>query len=207
MMVEESVQEFIQKLASGAPTPGGGSAAALGGAMAAALAEMVCNLTIGKEKYENVQEKVKEEREKLASSRKRLMEIVDEDAAAFDEVMKAFKMPKEDDDEKEKRALAIQEAFKLAASVPMETAEKCMEVLERAVVVAEIGNKNSITDAGSSALLAHASLNAALLNVRINLSGIKDGKFVEDMERKMRDIQNRADEKLESARKILEEEI
>jgi len=207
MMVEESVQEFIQKLASGAPTPGGGSAAALGGTMAAALAEMVCNLTIGKEKYENVQEKVKEEREKLASSRKRLMEIVDEDAAAFDEVMKAFKMPKGDDDEKEKRALAIQEAFKLAASVPMETAEKCMEVLERAVVVAEIGNKNSITDAGSSTLLAHASLNAALLNVRINLSGIKDGKFVEDMERKMRDIQNRADEKLECARKILEEEI
>ena len=205
MMVKESVEEFIQELASGMPTPGGGSAAALGGAMAASLAEMVCNLTIGKEKYEDVQEEVKSEKEKLALCRERLVEIVDEDAGAFDRVMEAFRMPKGNEEEKERRAAAIQEAFKLAASVPMETAEKCMEVLEHAVVVAGIGNKNSITDAGSSALLAHASLNAALLNVRINLSGIKDEGFVEKMTARVKELQGRADEKLAYAKEIVEE--
>ena len=207
MMVEESLNQFIQKLASGTPTPGGGSAAALGGAMAAALSEMVCNLTIGKEKYSSVQEEVKEEKEKLASCRKRLMEAVDEDSKAFDEVMKAFGMPKDSEEEKEARRKAIQNAYKLAASVPMETAEKCMEVLEHSAVVAKIGNKSSITDAGSSALLAHASLNAALLNVRINLSGIKDREFAEKMGRRVEEIQKQADERLNYVKKILDEEI
>jgi len=203
MMAEESLNQFIQKLGSGSPTPGGGSAAALGGAMAAALAEMVCNLTIGKEKYASVQEEIKEEKEKLASCRKRLMDIIDEDSKAFDEVMKAFRMPKDS----EARKKAIQSAYKLAASVPMETAEKCMEVLEHSAVVAKIGNRNSITDAGSSALLAHASLNAALLNVRINLSGIKDREFAEKMERQIGEIQKQADEKLNYVKKILDEAI
>jgi len=203
MMAEESLNQFIQKLGSGSPTPGGGSAAALGGAMAAALAEMVCNLTIGKEKYASVQEEIKEEKEKLASCRKRLMDIIDEDSKAFDEVMKAFRMPKDS----EARKKAIQSAYKLAASVPMETAEKCMEVLEHSAVVAKIGNRNSITDAGSSALLAHASLNAALLNVRINLSGIKDREFTEKMERQIGEIQKQADEKLNYVKKILDEAI
>ena len=207
MMVEESMKQFIQKLASGEPTPGGGSAAAFGGAMAASLSEMVCNLTKGKEGYEAVQEEVVKEREKLASLRERLMDIVDEDAGAFDKVMEAFRMPKGSEDERTRRATAIQEAFRLAASVPMETAEKCMEVMEHSVVVAEIGNKNSITDAGSSALLAHASLNAALLNVRINLSGIRDEKFRTEMEKKVEMLETRADRKLKEALKIVDGQI
>ncbi len=89
----------------------------------------------------------------------------------------------------------------------METAEKCMEVLEHSAVVAKIGNKSSITDAGSSALLAHASLNAALLNVRINLSGIKDREFAEKMGRRVEEIQKQADERLNYVKKILDEEI
>ena len=207
MMVDESMGQFIQKLASGSPTPGGGSAAALAGAMAASLSEMVCNLTIGKEKYASVQNRMEEEGKKLALCRERLVEIVDEDAGAFDRVMEAFRMPKNSEGEKAARAEAIQSAYKLAASVPMETAGKCMEVLERAVVVAQLGNKNSITDAGSSALLAHASLNAALLNVRINLSGIKDEAFRNDMEKKAEDMMRRADEKLKEAAKIVEGQI
>lgn len=203
MMVDESLNEFIEKLASGSPTPGGGSAAAMGGAMASALSEMVCNLTIGKEKYASVQGQIEREKEKLALCRKRLMEIVDEDSKAFDEVMKAFRMPKD----KEGRKEAIQSAYKLAASVPMETAERCMDVIESAVVVAQMGNKNSITDAGSSALLAHASLNAALLNVRINLSGIKDEAFRTEMEKKVEMLETRADGKLNEAVKIVDGQI
>ncbi|MCD6299364.1 MAG: cyclodeaminase/cyclohydrolase family protein [Thermoplasmata archaeon] len=203
MMVDDSLKEFMEKLASGSPTPGGGSAAAVGGAMAAALSEMVCNLTIGKEKYASVQGQIEEEMAKLAPYRKRLMEIVDEDSGAFDEVMKAFRMPKDMDGRKE----AIQNAYKLAASVPMETAEVCMDVLESAVVVARIGNKNSITDAGSSALLAHASLNAALLNVRINLSGINDDAFRAEMEKKVEMLEKRADGKLKEAVRIVDGQI
>ena len=203
MMVDDSLKEFMEKLASGSPTPGGGSAAAVGGAMAAALSEMVCNLTIGKEKYTSVQGQIEEEMAKLAPYRKRLMEIVDEDSGAFDEVMKAFRMPKDMDGRKE----AIQNAYKLAASVPMETAEVCMDVLESAVVVARIGNKNSITDAGSSALLAHASLNAALLNVRINLSGINDDAFRAEMEKKVEMLEKRADGKLKEAVRIVDGQI
>ncbi|MEA2054836.1 MAG: cyclodeaminase/cyclohydrolase family protein [Candidatus Thermoplasmatota archaeon] len=203
MMADERINEFIQNLASGAPTPGGGSAAALGGAIASALSEMVCNLTIGKEKYAAVEKQIGEEKEKLISCRKRLLEIVDEDAKAFDEVMKAFKMPKDEDARKD----AIQEAYKLAASVPMETAERCMEILEHAEVIAKMGNKNSITDAGTSALLAHASLKSALFNVKINLSGIKNEAFRKEMEKKTKFLEKNADKKLESVNKIVEEQI
>ncbi len=207
MMVNENVKQFIQKLSSGAPTPGGGSAAALGGAMASALSEMVCNLTIGKEKYASVQDRIEGEKKKLALYGKRLMEIVDEDAGAFDRVMDAFKMPKDSEAEKEERARAIQDAYKLASSVPMETAERCMGVLESAVIVAQAGNKNSITDAGSSALFAHASLNVALLNVRINLSGIKDETFCSEMEKKVETLREKADEKLTAVSRIVDGQI
>jgi formiminotetrahydrofolate cyclodeaminase len=116
--------------------------------------------------------------------------------------MEAFRMPKGDE-----RAMAIQNAYKLAASVPMETAEECMKVIEHSEVVANAGNKNSITDVGSSAMLAHASLRAALLNVRINLSGIKDEAFCREMENRAEMLERRADEKLKVVSKVVNEQI
>ena len=197
-----SLQQFIDDLASGSPTPGGGSAAAVSGAMAASLAEMVCHLTIGKERYADVDAEIRGVRDRLADTRAALVELADDDAAAFDEVMAAFKMPKGDE-----RSQAIQEASKHAAEVPLETAEHCMDVLEQAVIVARKGNQNSITDAGTAALVAHAALNAALYNVRINLGGITDEAFCREMTTRVEQLTGRAAERLRETRAAVDEAL
>ncbi|MDD3493672.1 MAG: cyclodeaminase/cyclohydrolase family protein, partial [Candidatus Thermoplasmatota archaeon] len=129
-LAEQRLTEFMDILASGAPTPGGGSAAALGGAMGAALAEMVCNLTLGKDAYADVQEEVSRVQAACREHRRRLISLVDEDASAFDQVMVAFKMPKG-----EERSSAIQAGYRKAASVPLETARHCLGVLEQAATI------------------------------------------------------------------------
>ena len=188
---EQTLEQFIENLASGSPTPGGGSAAAVSGAIAASLAEMVCNLTIGKDRYAAVDAEMRGVRDMLADTRAALIELADDDAEAFDEVMVAFKMPKG-----EKRSRAIQEASKHAAEIPLETAKHCLDVLEQAVIVARKGNQNSITDAGTAALVAHAALNAALYNVRINLGGISDEAFCSEMTARVEQFTGRAAERL-----------
>ena len=199
---DASLQQFIDDLASGSPTPGGGSAAAVSGAMAASLAEMVCHLTIGKERYADVDAEMRGVRDRLADTRAALLELADDDAAAFDEVMAAFKMPKGDE-----RSQAIQEASKHAAEVPLETAEHCMDVLEQAVIVSRKGNQNSITDAGTAALVAHAALNAALYNVRINLGGITDEAFCREMTTRVEQLTGRAAERLRETRAAVDEAL
>lgn len=199
-LVDQRLTEFMDTLASGAPTPGGGSAAALGGAMGAALAEMVCNLTLGKEDYADVQEEVSRVKSTCQEHRQRLTALVDEDASAFDQVMAAFKMPKG-----EERSAAIQAGYRKAASVPLETARHCLAVLEQAAIIASIGNRNSITDAGTAALLAHAALHAALFNVKINLSGIRDQAFVEETGGTMADMERRAARKLQETQELVHE--
>ncbi|MCK5112283.1 MAG: glutamate formimidoyltransferase, partial [Thermoplasmatales archaeon] len=185
-MVEETgplasmkINNFLNELASSSPAPGGGSVAALSGALGTALSSMVCNLTIGKEKYEDVQDEIKNTLEKSERIRKQLTELIDKDTEAFNDVMKAFKMPKETEEQKEKRKQAIQKGYKTAAKVPLETAKACEKILDIAMVVAEKGNKNSITDAAVSALMAQAGVKSAILNIKINLGSIKDDEFVE----------------------------
>jgi len=197
-----TVQQFIDDLASSSPTPGGGSAAAVSGAMAASLAEMVCNLTVGKDRYAAVEDEMREHREQLAALRETLLELADDDAAAFDDVMAAFRMPKGDE-----RSRAIQDASKHAAEIPMETAEHCMTVLEHAAPVAQKGNQNSVTDAGTAALLAHAALHAALYNVRINLGGIKDEDFCGEMTSRVDALTEQAADRLRETRTIVDEAI
>ncbi|HDS59962.1 MAG TPA: methenyltetrahydrofolate cyclohydrolase [Thermoplasmatales archaeon] len=201
-LAEQRLTEFMDTLASGAPTPGGGSAAALGGAMGAALAEMVCNLTLGKDAYADVQEEVSRVQAACREHRRRLISLVDEDASAFDQVMVAFKMPKG-----EERSSAIQVGYRKAASVPLETARHCLGVLEQAATIARIGNRNSITDAGVSALMAHAALHAALLNVKINLSGIRDRAFVEETTDLLADMEDRATRKLRETQELVHEAL
>jgi len=201
-LAEQRLTEFMDILASGAPTPGGGSAAALGGAMGAALAEMVCNLTLGKDTYADVQEEISRVQAVCRDHRRRLVSLVDEDASAFDQVMAAFKMPKG-----EERSSAIQAGYRKAASVPLETARHCLGVLEQAATIARIGNRNSITDAGSAALMAHAALHAALLNVKINLSGIRDRAFVDKTTDLLADMEDRAARKLRETQELVHEAL
>lgn len=187
-LVGMPVTGFLDELASDAPAPGGGSVAALAGAQAAGLASMVARLTIGKKGYETIGDEMKAHAANGDALRTRLTEIVDEDTQAFNKVMAAYKLPKNTDDEKIKRSNAIQEAMKLAARVPMETMRQSFEAMLLARDVAEKGNANSITDAAVAGLMAHAAMQGAELNVRINLGSIKDLTFVEAAKREIADI-------------------
>ena len=187
-MVEETgpltsmkITSFLSELASSSPAPGGGSVAALVGSLGAALSSMVCNLTIGKEKYNDVEGEIKEVFKKCEKIRKRLTQLIDEDTQAFNDVIKAFKMPKETEEQKKKRSNAIQEGYKKAAAVPLETAKTCEKILDLAKIVAEKGNQNSITDSAVSALMAQAGVESAVLNVKINLGSIKNETFVKNI--------------------------
>ena len=206
-LIKMRINDFLDELASDSPAPGGGTVAALSGAVGASLVSMVCNLTRGKEKYKDVQEEIKKVLRKSEQLRKQLMELVDMDTMAFNEVMKALKMPRENDVEKEKRKQALQNAFKKAASVPLDTARKCIEVLDTALVVAEKGNQNSITDSAVSALMADAGVRSAILNVKINLSSIKDQSFVEKTLQEIQELEKTADEKTRSVLKIVNRKI
>lgn len=187
---------FLGELASDSPTPGGGSVAALAGALGSALASMVCNLTIGKKKYVDVEDEMKEVLGMTETLRLELTQLIDEDAGAFDRVMDAMKLPKETDEEKAARRAAIERALVTAASVPLAVMAKCVDVAKLAKVVAGKGNRNAVSDAGVAALMARAGAHAARLNVLINLSGIRSDEhqgFVASSRKALEDLAGRAD--------------
>ena len=206
-LVSMKLSSFISELASSSPAPGGGSVAALSGALGAALASMVCNLTVGKEKYLKFQNEIKEVLKKSESLRKDLTKLIDKDTQAFNDLMKAFKLPKETEKQMEVRSKAIQEGYKIAAGVPLETAETSQEILDLAKVVAEKGNQNSITDAAISAIMAKAGVDAAILNVKINLKSIKDENFVNNINAQLNELQKNTNEKTEEILKIVNSKI
>jgi len=177
-LVKMNLKMFLDELASSSPAPGGGSVAALSGALGAALSSMVCNLTRGKQGYEAEQNEIIELLQRSEELRKQLTDLIDKDTEAFNKVMEALKMPKQTVEEKEHRQHALQSAFKHAADVPLETARKCMQILDVARILAEKGNKNSISDAAVSALMAQTGLQSANENVRINLRSIKDTEYI-----------------------------
>ena len=191
-----TLNDFLSELSSDSPTPGGGSVAALAGALAAALTSMVANLTVGKKKYADVQEDVLAVLAKTESLRLELTELMDEDAAAFDKVMAAMKLPKETDEEKAARTEVMQAALVDAAMVPLAVMEKCVEVIAFAQVAAEKGNKNAVSDAGVAALMGRAGAHAAKLNVMINLGWINAEEhkgFVERAGRAIEELAAQAD--------------
>jgi glutamate formiminotransferase/formiminotetrahydrofolate cyclodeaminase len=199
-LASSTINGFLSNLASDSPAPGGGSVAALCGALGAALSSMVCHLTIGKEKYKDNEEKIKQVLGECEMKRRALTKLIDEDTDAFNDVMKAFKMPKDSEEQKKKRSQAIQEGYKKAAQVPLKTAVLCEETLDLALVVAEKGNKNSITDAGVAALIGEAGVHAALLNVQINLGSIKDELFNEQTSKTIAQLKENTQKK---SKKIL----
>lgn len=178
MSQHQPIASFLDDLASSAATPGGGGAAALAGAMGAALISMVCNLTIGKEKYAEVEGEMKNVLAKSEALRQRLTELMGEDAEAFDKVMAAYRMPKGSDEEKATRSQAIQAGAKEATLVPLAIARACADVIELGQPTAELGNPNAIGDAGVGIICAKAGLKSAALNVFINLRIIKDNIFI-----------------------------
>ena len=189
MLTEKTVKGFLEELASESPAPGGGSVAALSASLAAGLTTMVANLTFDKKGYESQKAMMGAVRMRSTKLRERLIELVDEDTAAFNEIMAAYKMPKGNDGDKKKRSEAIQTATKHAADVPFEVAKISNELLKLTHVIAEKGNKNAITDAGSAALMADAAIQMASMNVRINMQSIKDKKFNDEMDKKLGEIE------------------
>ena len=174
MLIENTLKDFIAQTASSAPAPGGGSASALAGALGAALAEMVINLTVGKKKYADVSDQLAALLPKLSAIRRELSAAVDRDTEAFNAVMKAFGLPKETEAQIKTRQAAIQEATIGATRVPLGVMEASLGAMEMTLTVARKGNRNSISDAGVAALLLASGIDGAALNVRINLPGLPD---------------------------------
>ena len=179
MSSEMPVNEFLDALASKAPVPGGGSGAALGGALAAGLLSMVCNLTIGKKGYEDVEDEMRQILVRSEELRKRLPELLEEDTRVYSQVMDTYRMPRATEAEKAARTTAMQSALKNAAQVPLRIAECCAAIIEMCLPAAHKGNKWAVSDAGVAALMGEAALRSAALNVWINLGSISDKDFVE----------------------------
>lgn len=181
MLAELTLQQFIDKVISNDPVPGGGSVSALNGALAASLSAMVANLTIGRKKYAEVNDLMQELAARLETAARRLLADVDRDSEAYDRVFSAFKLPKDTDEQKAVRSEAIQRETKYAAQVPMEVARAVHDILPHIATVAQRGNSNAVTDACVAMMCARTAVLGALLNVKINLSSIKDEAFVKAM--------------------------
>jgi formiminotetrahydrofolate cyclodeaminase len=176
---DTEIEPFLAALASSSATPGGGSAAAIIGAMGASLVSMVCNLTIGKKKYAEVEAEMKDILARSEALRVKLTGMIEDDVKAFDKVMGAYGMPKETDADKGKRDAAIQAALKQATDVPLACARAARAVIDLALAASEKGNLNVISDAGVGVLAAYAALRSAALNVLINVRMIADKPFAE----------------------------
>ncbi len=199
--------EFLDALAAGESTPGGGGAAALTAAQGAALVSMVIRFTLGKKKYADVEVEMQGYLVRSELLRVDLLAEVDADAAAFDAVAATYGMPKETDDEKAARTAALQAALKHAAAVPFGVAEQALAVIELAAPVGAKGNTNVISDAACAAYLAYGAIKCALVNVNINLKFIKDEAFVAEWTQKVADLLARADAAYASARTAIQQPL
>lgn len=187
-----TVEGFVDVTASDAPAPGGGSVSALAGALAAALAEMVANLTVGKAKYAEVEEEMKELAAAGAALRKELVEDIQKDSTAFDLYMAGIKMPKETEEEKAARREAMQNGLKAAAQVPLSVAEAALKIFPIAEAVVSRGNTNAVTDGLVAAMMARTAVIGAGLNVKINLGSIKDEAFTAELAAKVKSLEEQA---------------
>jgi len=207
MLIDKKVSNFLDELASNSPTPGGGSVAALAGALGVALISMVGNLTVGKKKYEEVGEDIKRIISSSEKLRYELSQLIEEDVKVFNNFMSTYKMPKETEDEKKVRAEKIQESLIMAAKVPLKVAYKCLDILSLSKEVAEKGNINVVSDAGVAVLMAEAALESAIINVKINLRMIKDEKVRTELSSSIKEILLKEKGQKEKVLEIVEEKI
>jgi formiminotetrahydrofolate cyclodeaminase len=197
MTANSTIATFLDDLASERPTPGGGGAAAVCGAIGAALVSMVANLTIGKKNYEAVSEDLAAVKAKAEALRAELTGAIEEDVVAFNAVMGAYGLPRASDEEKAQRTAAIQAALKDATLTPLRAVKACFGVIELSAAAAEMGNLNVISDAGVAVLAANAGLRSAALNVFINAKAIKDRDFAETQLAEVNALLSRAAEMTE----------
>ncbi len=195
MLTDLKVNEFLEQTASGIPVPGGGSVSALSAALGAGLTEMVANLTVKKKGYEAVEARMQDIAEKGRCLRNKLAAAADKDANAYNNVLAAYKMPKNTEAEQEARSRAIQEAMQNAARVPMAVAYDALQVMDLAEKVIREGNRNAVSDGAVGAMMARTAVLGALFNVRINLSSVKDKVFVEEMTREVEKLESRIHER------------
>ena len=192
-MQEESLASFLDQLASSAPTPGGGSVAALCGAISAALSSMVANLTLGREKYRNVEPQIRAALERSEQLRQRFLQLIDEDIAAYGALSAAYRLPKSTVEEQAARSNQIQAALTGAAEAPLRMAEQARQALELCQTLAAIGNHNVISDVGVATITASAALESGALNVLINLKTMKDRGLATQLSQRLSAAQEGAD--------------
>jgi formiminotetrahydrofolate cyclodeaminase len=207
MLIELSVDGFIQEMKSDSPAPGGGSASALAGSLSAALGIMVANLTTGNAQYAEVRGRVQEQRAELESILPDLERYVDEDTRAFNDVMAAFKLPKETEGKKAIRRDQSQISMKAAAELPLLVAETCLRALTAAVELLRIGNSNAASDAAVAGRLAYAGLWGAAYNVRINLGSIKDPEFNRSKRAQLAELLTRGKELTHALSRLADEKM
>jgi methenyltetrahydrofolate cyclohydrolase len=191
MLTDLTLKEFLEKVASGEPVPGGGSVAALVGGLSAALSAMVARLTVGKKNDPALDGRMTVLAQTVLRMQAEFVDDVDRDSEAYRGVLEAYRMPKGSDEEKEKRTAAIQDALKEAALVPLSVAEKGAKILELAGVAVRQGNKNAMTDGLVAALMARSAVIGAIYNVRVNLASIKDPAFKDGMRKGVDDLEKR----------------
>ncbi len=207
MYVEKPMIVFLDRLASRSPEPGGGSVSALVGALGAALVSMVGNLTLGKEKYADVQDRVEELLKSSERARSELQDLIQKDTEVYAEVSAAFKLPRDTEEQKEERKARVQEALKAATEVPFLITEKCLEVARLSLTAAEIGNVGAVSDAGVAVLLAEAAAQSGALNVKINVNSIEDEAFCSEKWRRVQEILEEAAELREKVMRLTYEKL
>ncbi|WP_461612336.1 cyclodeaminase/cyclohydrolase family protein [Clostridium sp. Marseille-QA1073] len=204
MLEKKTVKEFVEELASSSPAPGGGSVSAISASLASALTSMVCNLTVGKKSYNELEDDKKasiDETLKACEELKfKFLDLMNEDTKVFLELMETFKMPKDTEEEKKVRSEKIQLGYKKSLEVPLSTAKAAFELYKYILIAAQYGNKNAVSDAGVAALMTQSAIEAAILNVKINMSSIKDEEYKNGIEK---DIENISSEGIRLREEIL----
>ncbi len=206
-LLDLNLREFANELSMDSPAPGGGSTAALSGALSASLSSMVSNLTVGKKGYEDAQKDMKKFAVTAQSLKDEFLRAVDLDTIAFNKVMVAFKLPKKTDEQKEEKARAVEEASQEATLVPMGVLEKSIEALKLAKEVALKGNKNSLSDAGVAGLTARAAAEGAYYNIKINLPGLEDVDFKSKINKQATTLVKKAVQLGDELRETIEKEL
>ncbi|OWZ83146.1 cyclodeaminase/cyclohydrolase family protein [Natranaerobius trueperi] len=208
---DQKVSEFLETVSSKSPAPGGGSVSALAGALGASLATMVGNLTIGKKRYQKLsksyQRDIDEAFENMQVISKNIENLIDEDKEAFDNVMTAIKMPKETEEEKEKRKQELEKATYRAMEVPLQIARESLKALNGMKPFVLYGNPNAITDIGVGASMARTAIDGAIYNVRINLMDIEDESFVKETMAELTFISQESDEMLKEIKSFVENKL
>lgn len=196
LLIDKKVKDFCDVLSSKEPAPGGGSAAALSGALGASLTVMVGNLTFGKKAYEALEPEIREQFERdfrtMEMVRLELMKLIDDDTEAFNHYMEAVRKPKDTTAEQEVREKAMEQAALHTLEVPMKVAQNCLLILKHQLTFVMYGNKNAVSDIGVGALLAFAGLEGAALNVKINLPGIRDEAVKNEVSEQIENCLNEA---------------